>query len=106
MTGDFFGMFQEEMLSVLIPVSHNYHVRGYIAIHTPMTVIVREKEGYLISFYITMILLLGLAFLFAASIWLMVSSHLPDPQGRRRIRSGQLQRSHPYESGRRAGISR
>ncbi len=71
-TGDFFGMFQEEMLSVLIPVSHNYHVRGYIAIHTPMTVIVREKEGYLISFYITMILLLGLAFLFAASIWLMV----------------------------------
>ncbi len=71
-TGEFFGMFQEEMLSVLIPVSHNYHVRGYIAIHTPMTVIVREKEGYLISFYITMILLLGLAFLFAASIWLMV----------------------------------
>lgn len=72
MTGDFFGMFSEETLSVLIPVSHNYHVRGYIAIHTPMSVIVQEKEGYLISFYITMILLLFLAFLFVAVNWLMI----------------------------------
>lgn len=72
MIGDFFGMFSEDTLSVLIPVSHNYHVRGYIAIHTPMSVIVRDKEGYLFSFYVTMVLLLGLAFLFAASNWLMV----------------------------------
>lgn len=72
MTGDFFGMFSEETLSVLIPVSHNYHVRGYIAIHTPMSVIVREKEGYLFSFYVTMILLLGLMFLFGAFHWLMI----------------------------------
>lgn len=71
MTGDFFGMFSEETLSVLIPVSHNYHVRGYIAIHTPMSVIVQDKEGYLFSFYITMILLLLLAFFFAVSLWLI-----------------------------------
>lgn len=72
MVGDFFGMFSEETLSVLIPVSHNYHVRGYIAIHTPMSVIVHEKEGYLFSFYVTMILLMGLAFLFAGANWLIV----------------------------------
>ncbi|MDE7318564.1 MAG: HAMP domain-containing histidine kinase [Lachnospiraceae bacterium] len=72
MVGDFFGMFSEETLSVLIPVSHNYHVRGYIAIHTPMSVIIREKEGYLFSFYVTMILLMGLAFLFAGANWLIV----------------------------------
>lgn len=71
-TGNFFGMFPEETLSVLIPVSHNYHVRGYIAIHTPMTVIVNKKEGYLFSFYMTSILLMVLGFLFAAAIWLMV----------------------------------
>lgn len=70
MTGDFFGMFSEETLSVLIPVSHNYHVRGYIAIHTPMSVIVQEKEGYLFSFYVTMVLLLVLAFFFAFFLWL------------------------------------
>ena len=72
MVGDFFGMFSEKTLSVLIPVSHNYHVRGYIAIHTPMSVIIREKEGYLFSFYVTMILLMGLAFLFAGANWLIV----------------------------------
>lgn len=70
-TGNFFGMFQEETLSVLIPVTHNYHVRGYIAIHTPMSVIIDEKEGYLFSFYITMILLMILGFLLALSNWFM-----------------------------------
>lgn len=70
-TGSFFGMFSEDMLSVLIPVSHNYHVRGYIAIHTSMNNIVQEKEGYLLSFYITLIILMVLGLLFAFSIWMM-----------------------------------
>lgn len=72
MIGDFFGMFSEETLSVLVPVSHNYHVRGYIAIHSPMTVIVQEKEGYLLSFYVTQILLMFLIILFALMVWLIV----------------------------------
>lgn len=72
MTGDFFGMFTEETLSVLIPVTHNYHVRGYIAIHTPMSVIVHEKEGYLVSFYVAMIILMVLGLLFAVGNWLIV----------------------------------
>ena len=37
-----------------------------------MSVIVQEKEGYLMSFYITMILLLVMTFLFAAFHWLMI----------------------------------
>lgn len=72
MIGDFFGMFSDKTLSVLIPVSHNYHVRGYIAIHTPMTVVVQEKEGYLLSFYVTQILLMLLILLFALAVWLIV----------------------------------
>ncbi|MDO4261136.1 MAG: HAMP domain-containing sensor histidine kinase [Eubacteriales bacterium] len=71
-TGDFFGMFRTETLSTLIPVTHNYHVRGYIAIHTPMASVVRIKEGYLLSIYITMIFLMILGFLFAAANWLIV----------------------------------
>lgn len=70
-TGNFFGMFTEDMLSVLVPVSHNYHVRGYIAIHTPMSAIVQEKEGYLIPFYITLIILMVLGLLFAGAMWLL-----------------------------------
>jgi len=71
-TGKFFGMFEEDTLSTLIPVTHNYHVRGYIAFHTPMSVITHEKEGYLFSMYVAMIILMGLTLLFGAVIWLMV----------------------------------
>lgn len=71
-TGDFFGMFEEEMLSTLIPVSHNYHVRGYIAIHTPMSAVTREKEGYLFPLYLGMVLLMALTLLFAVIVWFMV----------------------------------
>lgn len=71
-TGDFFGMFQQETLTVLIPVTHNYHVRGYIAIHTPMSTIIQEKEGYLRPLYISMIIILGLALLYAAVNWLLI----------------------------------
>ena len=72
MTGDFFVMFSEKTLSVLIPVSHNYHVRGYIAIHTPISVVVRMKEGYLFPFYITLILLMILGLFFAFANWIIV----------------------------------
>ena len=71
-TGDFFGMFDQETLSVLVPVTHNYHVRGYIAVHTPMSSVVQEKEGYLMAFYITLIILMALTFLFAAAGWFIV----------------------------------
>ncbi len=71
-TGDFFGMFSEETLSTLIPVTHNYHVRGYIAIHTPMSVITQEKEGYLFSFYVALIFLMIVGFLFAVANWFIV----------------------------------
>lgn len=85
MVGDFFGMFSEETLSVLVPVSHNYHVRGYIALHTPMSAIIREKEGYLLPLYITMVILMILGFLFAAANWLIVYR----PLRKLRLRAGE-----------------
>lgn len=71
-TGDFFGTLSEESLSVLIPVSHNYHVRGYIAIHVPLSVLTHEKESYLLPYYITLIALAVLGLLFVAANWLIV----------------------------------
>jgi len=71
-TGNFFGMFSEKTLSVLIPVSHNYRVRGYIAIHTPMSVIVQQKEAFLFPFYITLIILMGLLATFFVVNWFII----------------------------------
>jgi signal transduction histidine kinase len=75
-TGNFFGMFEEDMLSALIPVSHNYHVRGYIAVHTPMSVITQEKEGYLLGLYMALILLMVLGVLFGVFLWLLIGRPL------------------------------
>lgn len=71
-TGDFFSTLEEESLSVLVPVTHNYHVRGYIAIHTPMSVLTHEKESYLFPYYVTLIALCILGILFAFANWMIL----------------------------------
>jgi signal transduction histidine kinase len=71
-TGNFFHMFEDNMLSALVPVTHNYHVRGYIAIHTPMSVITQEKEGYLFGLYMALLLLMALVLLFGLFLWFAI----------------------------------
>lgn len=61
MTGDFFGEFRQETLSVISPINYNYRVRGYLVIHTDMAALVAEKEEILNIMYITLAVLLLLA---------------------------------------------
>lgn len=63
MTGDFFGEFSEEMLSVMSPINYSYKVRGYLVIHTQMADLAAEKEELLNVMYITLAFLLGLSLL-------------------------------------------
>ena len=63
MTGDFFGEFQEETLSVISPINYNLRVRGYLVIHTSMGMLYSEKEAMLNIVYITLAVLLGISFI-------------------------------------------
>ena len=63
MTGDFFGEFDEEMLSVISPINYNLRVRGYLVIHSEMNEIYAEKENLLNIMYITLAVLLALSFI-------------------------------------------
>lgn len=56
-TGDFFGTFNEEMLSVLAPITTNYKVRGYVVVHTSMNALDKSKESLLSISYILMVLI-------------------------------------------------
>ena len=58
MTGDFFGEFDEEVLSVISPINYNLRVRGYLVIHTEMDELYAEKEHMLNIVYITLAVLL------------------------------------------------
>lgn len=61
MTGNFFGEFSEETLSVISPVNYNYRVRGYLVIHTEMSALIAHKEEILNIMYLTLAALLLLA---------------------------------------------
>ena len=65
MTGNFFNEFSEETLSVISPINYNYRVRGYLVIHTEMSVLLAHKEELLNIMYLTLaaLLLLGLVVL-------------------------------------------
>ncbi len=50
--GRFYETFQEEMLSVMVPISESYVVSGYVTIHMPMTHIYTLREELLSRLYL------------------------------------------------------
>ena len=54
--GDFFGCFNEDILSVFSPITSNFTVRGYVVIHTPMPVIRASSESLLNISYILLVI--------------------------------------------------
>ena len=65
MTGDFYGAFDEETLSVFSPITSKFRVVGYVVIHTPMQSIIASRNEILNISYLTLgiILLLSLIIL-------------------------------------------
>lgn len=56
-TGDFFGSFNTEMMSVFAPITKNYKVQGYVVIHTSMEDILASKESLLSISYIMFVII-------------------------------------------------
>ena len=63
-TGHFYDIFSEEMLSVYSSISYNYTIPGYVVIHYPMSSILERQENILIISYIT----LGIVFVLSTII--------------------------------------
>ena len=55
--GNFFNMFDEEMLSVFAPITSNFKVNGYVVIHTSMQVLRDSSESLLNISYIMLFIL-------------------------------------------------
>ena len=53
MIGRFFGMFDEDMLSVIAPITGNFNTYGYIVIHMPIEQVLQGKDRILNIVYIT-----------------------------------------------------
>ena len=70
MTGNFYGAFSEETLSVFSPITSTFRVVGYVVIHTPMRSIKSSRDRLLDISFITLgiIMLLSLIILAAFTI--------------------------------------
>ncbi|MDE7206416.1 MAG: HAMP domain-containing histidine kinase [Lachnospiraceae bacterium] len=55
--GNFFGMFDEEMISAFAPITAKYKVKGYVVIHTSMEELERSCNSLLNISYITLVIL-------------------------------------------------
>lgn len=56
-TGNFFGYFDEDMLSVYAPITTDYTVKGYVVIHCSMKELQKSKESLLVISYLLLIIL-------------------------------------------------
>lgn len=57
MTGNFYGMFEEDVLSVFAPITNNFRVMGYVVIHKNVDELHRQAEQILtVSYYLLIIL--------------------------------------------------
>ena len=72
MTGDFFGEFDEEMLSVISPINYNLRVRGYLVLHTSMQELYEGKEAILNIVYLPLAILLAISFFALLSIGFII----------------------------------
>lgn len=63
--GDFYGTFEEEMLTVFAPVTVDYQVRGYVMIHKGISRIYQNADHFLNMSYMALVtlLLFGIVFL-------------------------------------------
>lgn len=51
--GDYYQMFQEDVLSVSAPITGNYSTHGYVIIHMPVRLIIQSQNDILNIVYIT-----------------------------------------------------
>lgn len=62
--GDFYGCFDEEMLTVFAPITVDYQVRGYVMIHKSIAQIYRDADHFLNMSYMALIALLSISVAF------------------------------------------
>ncbi len=71
-TGNFYGLFDEKVLSVMCPITHEYKVKGYIIIHTPLRELINTRERILKITYITFAAIFALSLIILLMFTVMV----------------------------------
>lgn len=75
-TGNFYGIFDEEYFTVTYPITYNLAVRGYVAVHMPVSYINEKINKTFNTNYISLIICLACTLIFLLTIFLEVHKPL------------------------------
>lgn len=60
--GDYHGCFQEDVITVLAPVTRGFSTKGYIILHQPLSLLLEEKDTLMRYVYITVFVIYLMSF--------------------------------------------
>jgi len=62
-TGNYHGHFQEDMITVMAPVTQGFSIKGYLLIHMPLRIIIENHNQMMLYVYITILVVYLLSFI-------------------------------------------
>ena len=71
-SGTYHGYFNEDVITVMAPVTQGFYTKGYLLIHSPVTNINERCNSIMIPVYITMAVIFALSFIFLLGIHFIV----------------------------------
>lgn len=77
-TGRFFDYFDEDMLSVMAPITNVYTIKGYVAVHIPLESIRSRVYTTFNTNYVTYLIMMALIFLFVIFYFLQIHRPLKE----------------------------
>ena len=97
--GRFFGHFDHDVMSVMVPITSNLNIRGYVAVHMDMDDIYQSREQLLSSFYVLFLLLFLIFFVVLVLVVVFIYSPLKKIiRGAQEYASGNLEYTIPVRT--------
>lgn len=97
--GHFFNYFDQEVMSVMVPITSNLNIRGYVAIHMDMADIYEDRELLLSRFYLLYFILFLIFFLVLVLVLFFIYRPLKKiTRGAQEYASGNLDYNISYHS--------
>lgn len=70
--GNYHNLLSEDVISVIVPVTHNFSTKGYLLLHRPLSDIESEKSRLLFNVHITFAIIYVFSFLILLGIHLFI----------------------------------
>ncbi len=71
-SGTYHGYFNEDVITVMAPVTQGFYTRGYLLIHSPVTNIEERCNSIMVPVYITLAVIFALSFIFLLGVHFIV----------------------------------